>query len=123
MNEFAEMLKEAILGDEPYRPDPGRAALEASVARFEARMRTVRRMAFFMVTLASAVFVTGLVRFLRAGPDASVRELLLDAGLFFFGLMCVGMGKMWFAMMHNHIAVMKELKVTQIRLAESGSER
>ena len=121
MSEFAEMLKEAILGDEPYRPDAGREALEASVKKFEARMRAVRFMTIVMVTFATAVFVTGLVLFLGAGPEAAVRDLLIYTGLFFFGLMCVGMGKMWFAMMHNHIALMKELKVTQIRIVEAGA--
>ena len=72
MSEFAEMLKEAILGEEPYRPDRGRQALEASVAKFERRMRTVRLMALVMVTFASAVFVTGLVLFLGADAEATV---------------------------------------------------
>jgi hypothetical protein len=116
------MLKEAILGDEPYRPDPGRQALEASVAKFERRMRTVRFMTLIMVTFATAVFFTGLVLFLGAGAEATVRELLIYAGLFFFGLTCVGMGKMWFAMMHNHIALMKEIKVTQIRIVEARAK-
>jgi len=116
MSEFAEMIKEAILGEEPYRPDPDREALEASLARFDRRVRTVRRMAIFMVGATSAVFVLGLVALLRADETTSLPRLLLYASLFLWGSVAVGWGKLWFAMMHNHFSVMKELKSIQLRL-------
>ncbi len=37
MNEFAEMLKEAFVGEEPFDARPGREALQASIRKYDAR--------------------------------------------------------------------------------------
>ncbi len=120
MSEFYEMLKEAIVGAEPYRPDPGGAALEASVKKFEARLRTVRFMAIFAVTFGSVASIAGVVLFLGTDDMASTRELLLCAGLVWFGSSIVGFAKMWYAHMLNHLSLMKELKTVQLRILERG---
>lgn len=118
MNDFAEMLKEALVGEEPYRPDPDREALEASLRKFDRRMRTVRALAAFMVCATSAAFLGGLIAFLSAGAEASTKTLVLWSSLFLWGSIGVGFGKFWFAMMANHLTVMKELKTTQLRMLE-----
>jgi hypothetical protein len=122
MSEFYEMLKEAIVGAEPYRPDEGRAALEASVRKFEARLRTVRFMAIFAVSFATVAWIAGLVLLVRADDSVSPRELLLYAGLAVFGFAIVGFAKMWFANMMNHLTVMKELKAVELRVLELSRE-
>ena len=55
MNQFQEMLKEAFMGEEPFDASPGRAALEASIRKFEQRDRTLRYMIWFAVIFMSAV--------------------------------------------------------------------
>ena len=118
MNDFAQLLKEALLGEEPYRPDPDREALEASVRKFDRRMRTVRGLAAFMVCATSAAFLFGLIALLRSGPETATKTLVLYGSLFVWGSVGVGFGKLWFAMMANHLAVMKELKMAQLRTLE-----
>ncbi len=55
MNEFAEMLKEAFVGEEPFDPRPGREAPQVSIRKYDARMKTVRYMAIFAVTFMGVV--------------------------------------------------------------------
>jgi hypothetical protein len=119
MKEFGDMLREALVGEEPYQPDPGREALERSVRKFEARAKTVRFLTWFTVTLATIVFVVGLVLLLRADESTSGRSLALYAVLTVGGFSLVGVSKMWFmGIMQNHIQVMRELKVTQMSVLE-----
>ena len=73
VNEFSEMLKEAFVGEEPFDPQPARAALQGSIDKFDRRMRTVRHMAWFGVTFMGAVMVFAAVMFFRAPETASAR--------------------------------------------------
>lgn len=118
MSEFKDMLKEAFRDDAPFDPSPGRAVLDASVQKFERRMRTVRWMAFFAVTFMSVVMVAGLWLLLDASDDASARTVVLYGALFVWGYVGIGFAKGWFAIMHNHIGTMKELKRVQMMLLE-----
>ena len=116
MSEFGDMLKEALMGDEPFRAAPERDALEESVRKFERRVKAVRFMAFFAVTFMTLVVLAGLVPLLRADEATSGRSLAIYVILILFGGMGISFGKLWFAMMLNHIALIKELKVVQLRL-------
>ena len=122
MKEFGEMLKEAFVGEEPFDPRPERSALEGSIAKFDRRMRTVRHMAWFAVSFMGAVMIFAAAQFFRAPEGASAKTIALWVSLFFFASMTVGMAKFWFAMMHNDIALRKELKRTQLMVLE-GSGR
>lgn len=119
MSEFGDMLKEALVGDEPFRAAPERKALEESVRKFERRIKAIRFMAFFAVTFMTIVTLGGLIPLLRATDDTSGRSLAIYVLLVLFGSTGIGWGKMWFAMMVNHIAVIKELKVIQVRILMS----
>jgi len=116
MSEFGDILKEAMLGDEPFREAPGREALEDSVKKFERRIKTIRFMAVFAVCFMTLVMLGGLIPLLRATDGTSGKSLALYVILFLFGSMGISFGKLWFAMMLNHITVIKELKVIQLRL-------
>jgi len=122
MSEIYEMLREALVGLEPYHLDEGRDALEASVRKFETRLRTIRFMAIFAVTFGAVAMIAGIVLFAGAAATPA-KPLLCYAGLAAFGFSLIGFSKMWFAHMLNHIALMKELKATQLRIVEFGAVR
>jgi hypothetical protein len=121
MNEFSQMIKEAFAGEEPYRTDLGRQALEESIRRFERRDRAVRLMSWFAVAFMSAVTIWAVVAFVRAPQDASLKELLVYAAAFLWSMMGVGWMKMFLALMQNDIGIRKELKRVQLLMLE-GSE-
>ena len=77
MNEFAEMLKEAFVGEEPFDPRPGREAIQASIRKYDARMKTVRYMAIFAVTFMSVVCVYCFVWLLRAPDEMRVHARMI----------------------------------------------
>jgi hypothetical protein len=118
MSEFSEMIREAFVGEEPYDPSPGRAALEASIRKYERRHRTVRLLSWFMVTAMSVLFFFAGWKFLSAGEDASTKELVLWATLFLWGNAGVAFGKMYLFTTLSDIGLMKELKRTQLMLVD-----
>lgn len=120
MNEFATMLKEALLGAEPHPPDADRAALERSIATFERRTRVVRAMTGFMLVACTIPFLGGLWFLVTAPADATPRRLVLAACAFLFGAVGTGFGKGWYQVMQNHLALMKELKVLELRALEAA---
>jgi hypothetical protein len=124
MSEFAQILKEAFVGDEPFRPETDRATAEASVRKFENRMRTFRRMTTLLVGGMFIVLVYCVVGFLRLPVDANVKTQLTYVGAFIWAGSGITIGKLWFAMMHNHVAVMKEMKRIELMMLEKrgGSE-
>jgi len=118
MSEFATLIKEALIGDEPFAAMPGREAVEASIRQFERRMRTIRRMTWTGVSLMFAVVVFAIVGFVRLDESASVRSIMIYLGLFIWGNVGVAMAKLWFATAHDNIALMKELKRVQILIID-----
>ncbi len=118
MNEFAEMLKEAFVGEEPFDARPGREALQASIRKYDARMKTVRYMAIFAVTFMGVVGIYCFVWLLRAPDETSTRVLIIYALVFGWALGAVGFSKGWFAMMHNDIGLRKELRRMQMMMLE-----
>ena len=66
MSDFGDMLREALIDDEPYRAEAGEAALEAAVGKFGTRMRTVRFMGALMVFGPSLFLAAGVWLFLSA---------------------------------------------------------
>ena len=120
IDEFTDLLKEAFVGEEPFDPSPGMEALQASVAKFERRMRTVRHMAWFAVTFMGGVMAWAAYSFFQATPDdTDLKTMLVYAVLFGMAFLAVGFIKGWFAMMSNDIGLRKELKRTQMMLLES----
>ena len=122
MTEFGEMIKEALLGEEPLEMHPAKETLERSVRKFEKRMRTVRFMAMFAVTFMSIVAVWVGVVFARAPEDTSTKTLLIYVAVFFWAFSVIGFGKMWFAMMQNDIGIRKEIKRMEVLLLELREE-
>ena len=118
MSEFGDLLREALVGDEEFDPSPGREALEAAVVGYERRLRTIRFMAMFAVLFMGAVSAVSLVFLLRAPEGTGLRTLLIYALGFFFGMSGIGMSKLWFAMMMNQSAVLKEIKRVQLALLD-----
>jgi hypothetical protein len=118
MKEFGEMLKEAFVGEEPFDPSPGRALLEASIDKFDRRMRTVRYMSWFGVVFMGAVMFYAVYSFFDAPPEAETKKLILWASLFLWSNIGVGMLKFFLMMMINDIGLRKELKRTQLMILE-----
>jgi len=111
MTEFGRMLREALIEDEPFRPEAGAVALEAAAEEFRSRMRTVRLVGIVMIT-APALFLAGGALLYLTAADGSDR--ILGALLGLFGLSAIGIGKLWLHAMVSHVQVMRELKATQL---------
>lgn len=123
MNEFKALLREAFLGEEPFDPAPGRAALLASARSLEDRERVLRRLMWLAVTLMTAVAAWGAWSFFTAGDGASVKRLVLAATAFLFGVQGVGTLKMSLFSLQKDLSVLKELKRVQLMLLErAGAE-
>jgi hypothetical protein len=122
MSEFAEILKEAFVGEAPFDPHPGEEVLRASIDKFDRRLRTVRFMTWFAVGFMGAAMALAVVMFLRAPPDASAKVLTAWAGLFLWAMAGIGFAKHWFAMMQNDIGLRKELKRTQLMILDLRQE-
>ena len=119
MSDFGNLIKEAFVDAEPFDPDPGSEALRASVDRFTRRMRTVRWMAWAVAApLMVAVMIWSLISVLGASEETSTTTLFFYGMLFVWSSTNIGFIKGWFAMMQNHIVVMKELKRVQLMLVE-----
>lgn len=118
MNEFKEMIKEAFLGEEVFDASPGRAALEASVEKYDRRERVARFMAWFTVSFMSIVFLWAAWSFWQAGSEASTKQLILYASVALWGMIGIGSGKLFLLHMQTHISLMKELKRMQLTFFE-----
>lgn len=116
MREFADLLKEALTGAETVPSDADHAALQAAIAKFERRHVTIRWMAVLMVGFMTALAAWAGIGFFDAPDDASVKTLLLYVAAFLFGLNGIAFGKLWFLMMHDQVAVLRELKRIQLQL-------
>ena len=118
MNDFFKMLEEALKGDEPSPPHPDREALESALRGFETRHRTVMTMTFLGVFFMSALCVAMIVLLVRADDDVRLGVQLTYLALFVLGISSIGIIKFWMVVMHNHLAVMKELKRMQLQRLE-----
>lgn len=118
MSEFKDLVMEALLGDEPYKPDSGRAELEQSVRRFEQRERTSRHMAWFAITFGTAVLAFGVWGLWHADEATSLKPLLIYALLIFAGGTQIAFMKQWLFRVQDHYSMMKEIKATQLLLIE-----
>ncbi len=122
MTEFGELLKEALVGEEPMDMHPARDVLEQSVRKFDKRMRAVRLMAVFAVGFMGIVSIVVGVMVYRAPQDVSPKTLFMYGGVFFIAFSAIGFCKMWFAMMHNDIGLRKEIKRMEVLLLEVREE-
>jgi len=121
MSQFGELLKEAFVDTEPFDPNPDKEAVEASVRKFTRRMKTIRWMAIVAVSFMTAVFVWAAVSFVSASVDTATKTLLLYFGAAMFGMVGIAFSKTWFALMLNHVALMKELKRIQLMMLEQNA--
>jgi len=121
MSDFGDMLREAMLADEPYRPDASREAIERAVRGFETRARTIRRLGLVMAGGPGLITALGLWVFFSATAGEDHR--VLGALLTLFGIGASGLGKLWFHAMSNHLTLLRELKATQLAVAELAERR
>lgn len=119
MNQFQEMLKEAFMGEEPFDASPGRAALEASIRKFEQRDRTLRYMIWFAVIFMSAVCGWAAWSFFSS-DDASAKSLILYATLFLFASQAIGWAKMFLFSTQQSFSLQKELRRAQLTWLEEN---
>jgi len=115
MSEFQDMLKEALIGDEPFQEHQNEAHLQEAVKRYDRRMKTVRFMTWFPVGFMTVLVVGCLWRFAVTDPS-EVKELLVYALLFVFAMTAIGWSKLFLMMMHNHVESQKELVRVQMLL-------
>ena len=124
IREFKNMIREAMLGEEPFAPDPGRAALENAVRSYEDRMSMMRKVTWLlMVPFGAAVFGTGIWLLSQTDAETTTREWMIYGLMALFGYMIVGFGKLWFLLMQNHFSLMREVKAAQIQIQELSTKR
>ena len=123
MSELSELLKEALHGeDEVLEPERSREALQASVKKFDDRMKTIRNLSWFAVGALGGFGIYSLVKLLLADDATSPRILLIWSVLFIFCMSGVGTVKFWLFLMQNNNSIQKELKRMQMRLAEIADQ-
>jgi len=119
MSEISNLLKEALHGeDEVLEPERHRETLQASVRKFDARMKTIRNFAWFAVGALGGFGIYSLCKLLWADDATSPRILITWAALFLFSMSGVGTVKFWLFLTQNNVSIQKELKRLQMRLAE-----
>ncbi len=118
MSEFTDLLKEAFTGDEPFDPDQGREATLEAIDSIERRMRLVRWMVWFSVSLMFALTIWMVVLLLGAPAEVATNRRLFYLALLVLGMQGTWVGKNWFYNMQNHSRVMRELKRTQLMVLE-----
>jgi len=118
MNDFQEMIREAFVGEEPYVPGQDRAMIQASIRKFEGQDRMVRWLLWFSVLLMTGIFIWSTLRFYAAEPDATPKQLILDAILILSSMQCIGWAKMFIFSNQKNVSILKELKRTQLMLLE-----
>ena len=123
MSELSELLKEALHGeDEVLEPERSREALQASVKKFDDRMKTIRNLSWFAVGALGGFGIYSLVKLLLADDATSPRILLIWSVLFIFCMSGVGTVKFWLFLTQNNNSIQKELKRMQMRLAEIADQ-
>ncbi len=75
---------------------------------------------FYAAILSFVLFFLALFGLYQMFQAETVREMILWSALLGFGMLAVGMIKMWFLMRMNHLAVLKELKKIELRLVQLG---
>ncbi len=123
MNDFKELIREALLGDEPYVPDVGREELERSVRKFEQRHKTARYLAWVGITMGSALTFFGAYSLWQADDQTSVKMLIVYGALIAFGSSQIAFMKQWVFRVQDHLSMMKEIKATQMLLADLLASR
>ena len=124
MSELSELLKEALHGeDEVLEPERNREALQASVKKFDDRMKTIRNLSWFAVGALGGFGIYSLVKLILADDATSPRTLLIWSVLFLFCMSGVGTVKFWLFLTQNNNSIQKELKRMQMRLAEIADQR
>ena len=73
--------------------------------------------------MMTGVLVWGIITLVNLPDDASMKTLLLYFSICFYAFLGIAFAKGWFQLMQNHIAVMKELKRTQLMMLELNAER
>lgn len=118
MNDFQDMIKEAFVGEEPYRGGQDSTELRASIRKFEVQDRLLRIGLWGSVLAMSALCYWSGLRFWQAPQDASPKQLILYATLFLVSIQCIGWTKMFLFNNQKSFSILKELKRVQLLLLE-----
>jgi len=122
LNEFGEMLKEALAGEAPLDPRPTPESLEASMRKFDQRSRAMRRLTFLGLAFMGTLSILTVVGVLRTPADASPRTLALYLMAFGFTFSAVGSMKFWLFLMQNDIAHRKELRRIELMILDLAGD-
>ena len=118
MNEVQAMIKEALMGEEPFAPDQGSTDLKASIRRFETQDRMLRLLLWGAVLTQTGLCVWSGYRFWQADAETSTKSLILYATLFLVSIQCIAWSKMVIFNNQKSYSVLKELKRVQLMLLE-----
>jgi len=118
MNEFQAMLKEALMGEEPFNTEQGSADLKASIRKFESQDKMLRALLWGSVVFQMGLFIWSGWKFCTSDADSSPKSLILYATLFLISIQCIGWSKMFIFSNQKSFSILKELKRVQLLLLE-----
>ncbi len=117
MSEFVEMMKELLLGDEPFPAERAREDLRQALQRFDRRMRLARNMTWIYVTAMLVAGVWAVNAIVSAPEGAGLKSLLIYLIVILVVVQGIGLCKLWFFMEHNNFLVLREIKRLHIEVA------
>jgi len=117
MSERDDSLREALSDNGAFDPGKAKESREKVVSTFEAKMRKVERYLWVYLCLFCWLAVFALFQFLHA---TTTKDLLLNGLLFLIFIESTILMKLWYWIMNNKIAVLKEIK--QLRLGALPAE-
>lgn len=118
MSEFSKLIKEMLLGDEPFDQERASRSLDAALKQYDRRLTTSRWLFLIATTAMTAAMVVMLVLLLSADPHLSTKLLIVYAAFFVVAMQGIGFMKNWFFNMNNHTVLLKELRRLEYRLME-----
>ena len=120
MTSFETRLKDGLSAeDEAFLKnlEDGESLFGQLGATFAGPMKFWTGFAFVLSVVLFGLAVWSFVQMLAADD---IREMLLWLAGVIFGVMAVSMIKVWFWLRMNHLAVLRELKRIELRLARSA---
>jgi len=111
MSEFEEEVKEALGGNGSFDPGKAKNAAKAASETFSTQLRRVERITWGYVIFFAALIAFSVIRFWHA---SSVRDQLMYLGLFLLAVGGQTLIKLWYWVVNNKLAVLKEMKLLRL---------
>lgn len=120
MSELSRLMREILLGDEPFDTERARRTAEDALALFDRRLKAARWLFATSTVVLFAATVWLVVLLVGAEEGTPMKHLLIYAAGAVIASNAVGLMKSWYFNMHNHTLMLKELRRLEARLLDRG---